>query len=305
MSPARGSPIRFLALAAAIALIVPLASISFHRPAARPAVAQEGWNLAGAPDGTRPDTRVAGAPGGSFTLPSDGAGDPPAPVDGGTATATPAANTIVFVAPTAASTPAPPVAPPAPAAAAQTTAGSVTVVARGFGQSRAGAPITVGMLFRNDGGPVDKVPVGVTVYDAGGAVIAAGDTTLNYLASGQTTGLAHRLKPKGTGLAARVEVDTGGGDPAGQAQPGALSFSQASLSSGRSGLQASAVLSSSYADDLSAVHVSALLFDASGAIVGGGTTTKRLVPAGGSTGVVVAVDASGTPASVSFYAQLP
>lgn len=230
---------------------------------------------------------------------------------GGAISMAPAVNAIVAVAPPA---------PPAPAVSfagtgsspqlspgppASETNGAVTVIAQGFGQSRAGAPIAVAVLLRNDGAPVDSTPLSMTVFDAGGSVIAAGDTTLHYLGAGQTTGFVHRLRPSGTSVAARVTVEAGSGKAAGQAPTGSLSFSDTALSMRHSSLQASALLTSSFASDLSDVHINALLYDASGTLAGGGETIKRLVPADGSVGVVLSVEASGTPARVEFYAQLP
>jgi len=200
-----------------------------------------------------------------------------------------------------------PVASP-PAATPTTLAsggGDVAVIQAGFGQAKAGAPVAVAALLQSTGGPTDGVPLSITVYDATGAVVAAGDTTLRYLGAGETTGFVHRLTAASGGSAARVAVVAGGGKPAGDPPSGALGFGQVSLTAGHSGLEATAVLSSSFADDLSDVHVSAIAYDASGAIDGGGETTKRVVPAGGSVGVVVSIDTSGTPASVQFYAQLP
>jgi hypothetical protein len=185
------------------------------------------------------------------------------------------------------------------------SAASISVMSSGFGQSRQGGPITVAALVRNQGTAVDLVPISITVYDAAGGVIAAGDTTLHYLSAGETSGLAHRLTPKGAGAPARAEVIAGMGRAAGMPPPGALTFAQQALVPGHAGSQATAVISSSYTTDLTDIHVSAIVYDAAGAIVGGGATIKRLVPAGGSTGVALAADVSGPAARVEFYAQLP
>jgi hypothetical protein len=183
--------------------------------------------------------------------------------------------------------------------------GSIQVLMRGFGQSRQGGPITVAALLRNQGTPVDLVPVSITVYDAAGSVIAAGDTSLHYLNAGETTGLAHRLTPRAAGVPTRVDVQAGAGRAAGTPPPGTLTFSQETLVASRGGQEATAILSNSYTNDLSDVHVNAIVYDAAGSIIGGGATIKRLVPAGGSAGVAVAMDVSGSAARVAFYAQLP
>jgi len=229
----------------------------------------------------------------------------------GTIDLAPAVNEIAFVAPPspaanqfATGTPAaspPATAPIAPSGGSE----GVSVIQTGFGQAKAGAPVAVAALLQNTGAPTDGVPLSITVYNASGAVVAAGDTTMRYLGAGETTGFVHRLTAASSGSAARVEVVAGDGKAAGDPPAGGLGFSQASLTADHSGLEATAVLSSSFADDLSDVHVSAIAYDASGVIDGGGETTKRVVPAGGSVGVVVSIDASGTPASVQFYAQLP
>jgi hypothetical protein len=237
------------------------------------------------------------------------------PDAGGAITFTPAVDRITLVAP--AGTPPTPttnqlstggpaeVQPTSETGAVAAVSGAVLVIQAGFGQPRPGAPIAVAVLVQNTGAPTDGVPLAITAYDANGAVVAAGDTTLRYLGSGETTGFVRRLTAASGSTAARVSAIAGAGKPAGVPPTGALGFSDLALAAAHSGWEATAVLSSSFANDLSSVHVSAIAYDSSGAIDGGGETTKRLVPAGGSVGVVVSLDSSGTPASVQFYAQLP
>jgi hypothetical protein len=159
--------------------------------------------------------------------------------------------------------------------------------------------------MRNDGPPADLVPIGITVYDANGVVIAAADFTTHFIDSGETTGVAHRLTVRGTGAAAQVQLQIGAGHPAGDPLPGMFSFGAADVVSGRTGPNASSILTSSFANDLSEVRVDAVVDDASGAIIGGGEQIKRVVPAGGSIGVLVPLDLSGMPATIELYAHLP
>jgi hypothetical protein len=215
---------------------------------------------------------------------------------GSAGTATPVPNTIF------------PVAAPTPADATPVAAvpsAGVHILDYGFGQSKAGAPVTVAARLRNDGPPADLVPVSVTVFDANGTVIGAADFTTHFIDAGETSGVAHRLTVHGTGAAAQVQLQVGSGHPAGDPLPGALSFGDIALVSGRTGLDASSVLTSSYANDLSEVRVDAIADDATGAIIGGGEEIKRVVPAGGSVGVLVPLDVSGTPAAIELYAHLP
>lgn len=192
--------------------------------------------------------------------------------------------------------------------AAQPASGSpagVEVLATGFGQAKPGGPVTVAALVRNDGPAVDTTPVTITVYDAGGTVIAARDSTLHYLASGETTGFVQRLTAQGSGAAAAAQIEAGNGRPASDPLPGELSFSQMSLMTNRTGIEASAVLTSTYASDLSTVRVDAIAYDGHGTIIGGGEALQRLVPAGDSIGVLIALDVSAPPARVDLYANLP
>jgi hypothetical protein len=236
------------------------------------------------------------------------------PDDAGQVTLTPSANDIALLAPAPAPAanafelgpaPAPTAASPDASIASVPPGGSVEVLKSGFGQAKAGGPIAVAALLQNAGEPVDQVPVSITVYDGSGSVLAAADTTARYFDSGETIGFVHRIAAAGSGSAARVAIVTGPGKPAGEAPPGSLSFGQTAIDTEHSGLEATTTLSSSFASDLTNVRVSAIAYDATGAIDGGGETIKRIVPAGGSVGLVVSLDVSGTPASVQFYAQLP
>ena len=228
-------------------------------------------------------------------------------VEGGTITLSPAADTIrsVPITPAAAAVSA---APSAVATSAMSpAASSVLVLASGFGQSRAGGPVGAGVLLRNSGSmAIGQTPVSMTVYGADGSVIATGDVTLRLLAAGATTGIVKRLSVSNSSAeAVRISVEAGDGRPAGDPPPGSLGFSQIALTPGRSGIEASAILTSSFATDQTNVHINALVYDANGSIIGGGAITRRLAPAGASIGVLVPVDISGTPARVEFYAQLP
>jgi hypothetical protein len=224
---------------------------------------------------------------------------------GGTLAIAPAAiapDTITSIAPPA------PAAPPAnapPAAAVSETAGGVTVLASGVGQAKPGGPVTVAALVRNDGPAVDLTPIEATVYDANGTVIAAGGSTLHYLATGEVTGFAGRFSTHAFGAAARATIQLGQGRPVGAPEPGDFSFSDVTLVGNRSGLDASAVLTSTYATDATDVRVYAIAYDNSSAIVGGGAIILRFVPANGSTGVIVPLDFSTTLARVDLYANLP
>jgi hypothetical protein len=95
------------------------------------------------------------------------------------------------------------------------------------------------------------------------------------------------------------------GRPAGDPPPGTLSFSGVTTVTDRTGTEASAVLASSYSNDLTEVRVDALAYDSRGTLVSGGELIKRLVPAGSPVGVLVPMDLSGTPARVELYAHLP
>ena len=273
----------------------------------------ESWLMAGNPGATA--ARVTGAdavylydPASGFTLSSTlppGRGALVYSAGGGVITVTPAsaANTI-----RSASSPLLAAAAPTPGATATALGPApVQVVASGFGQSKPGGPVGVAVLLRNTGSTAqDATPLSLTVYDAHGSVIAAGDTTVHLIQPGETTGFVHRLSVTGSGaVAARVDVQAGQGRAAGNPPPGSLSFGQQSLVPGRSSLDASATLTSSYATDLVSVHIDVLVYDAGGGIIGGGAITKRLVAAGATEGIVVPVQASGTPARLEFYAQLP
>lgn len=221
----------------------------------------------------------------------------PARVDAGDAPSpTPAPNTILPVSP--------PILP-LPPSPSSVKSSHVEVLTAGFGQSRPGGPVGVAARLRNDGGPVDLVPISITVYDASGVVIAAADVTTHYLAAGETTGFAHRLTVHGTGVAARVDLQAGDGRTASDPLPGGFSLGGVTVVSDRSGFEASAVLTSAFSYDLSEVRVDAVAYDASGSIIGGGEQIKRLVPAGGSVGVLVPLDLGGPAALVELYAHLP
>ncbi|MGI8549879.1 MAG: hypothetical protein ACR2PL_03620, partial [Dehalococcoidia bacterium] len=153
---------------------------------------------------------------------------------------------------------------------------------------------------------LDRAPLEATVYDADGAVIAAGSYTLKRIRAGETTGVApHFTKTPAGAVAARIEVQVGEGHPVDDPPVGSLKFGQPSLVRGSRSVQASTIVTSTYQVDLEKVDLTALALDADGALIGGGTVHDRLIAANSSHGEIIPIEVSGTPVRIEIYAQLP
>ncbi len=66
----------------------------------------------------------------------------------------------------------------------------------------------------------------------------------------------------------------------------------------------SGIIRNRLGQDVSDISVSAVLYDGSGAIIGGGSTYLEFVPANGTAAVEVYVTSKGTPARIDLYPAL-
>jgi hypothetical protein len=225
-----------------------------------------------------------------------------------TDTASATASATVTVAPTFTETPSP--IPPS-ATATETsvptptaTSTSLQVGASGYGQS--GTQVGYGFVAVNatNGQALENSTYVVTAYDSTGAAIAAANGQILILLPGQRLGIGGTLDLAPGLTVARIAVQlTPGRSEVAQSLPG-FTAQQVTWQRSGSGFTATGTIVSPYYQDATQVQVSALAYDASGTIVGGGSTVVDVVPARGQKTVLVPFVTSSSPDRVELYATI-
>ena len=197
-----------------------------------------------------------------------------------------------------------PTLPTAPAGAAIPTPGmgSLNVVAQGYGQNER----SIGYAFIVENADaktaVDFSQFRVSAFDAAGTVLRTEASYIAVVFPGQRLGVAGELFLADNTRVAKFDV--------------ALSPGRARPFEGTSPLSAEAaafqgdplsnaiitgVVKSAFPQDLKSVAVSAIAYDAGGAIIGGGQKVLDRIPANGQSAIEVPVTVTGSPARVEMY----
>lgn len=222
---------------------------------------------------------------------------PSAPqASGDTGRETPTAAPTATPAPTATEEPEP---TPTPAPQA------LNVIAKGFGQGEYGS-LGFGFIVENPnpGLAVEDSRYQVAVYDANGTVIGTDSSYITVLFPGQKLGIAGQVFLPDGATAASIDVQV----KPGQYEPfdpvPTFTTENVQYVGDQYFPKVTGIVKSPYQKDLEHIRVSAIAYDANGAIIGGGFTFLDFVPAGGQAAAEVSVTTTGAPASVEMYPSI-
>ena len=181
----------------------------------------------------------------------------------------------------------------------------VKLVASGFGQE--GTQSAYGFLVENTNASVavEKSQYQVTAFAKDGAVLCTDSGYIDLLLPEQKLGIAGDMSVPGKDTVIDhvvVQIKAGDLKPS-ESQPTFTSDNVTYLK-GSYTSKVTGVIKSPYKKDASQLRVSALAFDGSGAIIGGGYSYLDFVPAEGHAAAEVSVVTSGEPAKAELYASL-
>ncbi len=215
--------------------------------------------------------------------------------------ALPTATPTITSTPTA--TPVPPT--PTPTATATPTPKPLAVLAKGFGQNL--GPASYGFVVENPNPAlaVENSLYQVALYDDKGTVLRTDTGSIGLLQPGEKLGMAGEVgmfkqDPKVT----RVEVQVQAGTFVIAKPVAPLTVDKVSYRHDIWLPRVTGVVKSPYAKAIDRVRVSALLFDANGGIIGGGTGYVRFIPANGEAAVQLNVITAARPQSVELYPMI-
>lgn len=144
----------------------------------------------------------------------------------------------------------------------------------------------------------------VAAYDSSGRVLDTDSGYITYVLPGQKTAIAASMYLPDNTTAAKLDVQVQTtSSKAFTARP-SFSFSNITYLADRWTPKVSATISSPFDKDGKYVRISAVAYNASGVIVGGGFTFQDFVPARGQSATSFSVTTNGTPARIELYASI-
>lgn len=193
---------------------------------------------------------------------------------------------------------------PTEAAAPAEAVEAVVISAQGFGQDNT----TVGYAFvvsnPNTATGFENIAYQVAALDTAGTVVATDSGYINVLFAGETQGVGGSLFVDSGATVNSLTVQVSGGDAVAGDPVAGFTVEGGQYIPGDFGNQATGIVVSPFGRAFDDLRVSAVAYDAAGAIVGGGFTFVNFVPANGRTGVTVQVTAAGEVAEVALYPAL-
>jgi hypothetical protein len=182
----------------------------------------------------------------------------------------------------------------------------VQVLAKGFAQN--GQQGGYGFTLRNNGTTAAQgVQYEVTAYDAAGAVVDTDSGELPVLFANETTGVGGDLYVQAEVRIARIEAQarvTGSPSPFAGLGANPLSGEDARYTPDPLAPKVTGAVRNRTDKNLTNIRVSAIAFDAGGAITGGGYGELDRAPANSALAVQVDLQSSAPPARVELYAHL-
>lgn len=178
--------------------------------------------------------------------------------------------------------------------------------AQGFGQPADDRQVGWGFIVENPntGQQVETSSYRITAYDVDGRVIGTDDGYMTLLAPGEKVGYGGDIYiPEGT-TAASVDVQIMAGKPSDSEAGPMLSTANATYIADPYSSKVTGTVSNLSDTTLDTIRVSAIAYDAAGAIIGGGFTYVDFVPARGNAAAEIYVTVGGEPASVELHAAL-
>lgn len=180
----------------------------------------------------------------------------------------------------------------------------ITITAEGYGQDE--DQVGYGMIVKNPNASLayEGSEYQVAVYAEDGSVLGVEEGYLGVLLPNQETGSGGNIYiPKGSTVG-KVVMQVRSGRSSKEDSLSSFTSENATFNAGDYSSKVTGSIKSAYSKDIKLVRISAVTFDESGAITGGGNSYVDFVPADGQATAEVTVVASGTPAKAELYATV-
>lgn len=181
--------------------------------------------------------------------------------------------------------------------------GSVELVDVGFGQVPDTDEVGYGFVVHNTdtSTALDYTEYEIVAYDAAGTALESDTGYIDLLLPGETRGVGGSIYVPDNTTAARVEVQITAGDPTTSDFPQAFTSSKVTYYDADFFPRVSALISSPYDQPVQDLDMEAVLYDASGKIIGGGYGFLDFVLPDQPAGAAAYVASNAAPARVDIY----
>lgn len=187
--------------------------------------------------------------------------------------------------------------PPSPAPEPE----ALRLEAQGFGQDGRNLGYAFIVENPNPGLSVESSQYQLAAYDANGTVVETDSGYIELLLPGQKLGIGGTLYLDEGVTVSKIEVQLSEGEAVPSDPLPTFTVDAVSHTPGQFSSHVTGVVTSPYKRAIENVRVSAVIYSASGEIIGGGSSFLNFVPAHGSSGVDVLVASAPDVASVELY----
>jgi hypothetical protein len=171
----------------------------------------------------------------------------------------------------------------------------------GFGQNNQEAGFAFKVKNLNPDLAIMSIPYQVAVYDANETVVNTDGGYIDFILPGQELGVGGIIYLDEGVTAAKIEVQLSEGEPVATELTEPLAVKNITYIPSDYNSSARGVITNPYDQDITSLQVSAVLYDETDQIVGGGNTYLSFILANGSSGIIIPVSSSKDVSRVEIY----
>jgi hypothetical protein len=178
------------------------------------------------------------------------------------------------------------------------------IVAKGYAEVK--GEVGFGFVVENPSGAhaIERTRYQVAAYDEAGNVLKTDAGYLDLLLPKQKLGMGGSLSLPEGATVARVDMQIKAGEYESAESQATLTTENVAFVADTFSSKVTGIVKSRYAKDIKSVRATAVAYDESGSIIGGGFSYVDLVPANGQAAAEVSVTVPGKPAKIELYAAL-
>lgn len=216
-------------------------------------------------------------------------------------TATSSAEESATATPTEAPTATPTIVPTATAAPS-----ALSLISQGFGQAPESRAVGWSFVVENPNptSAIENSQYQVAILDQAGTVLESDSGYINFISPTERQGIAGTTYLPEGATAASIDVTLNQGKSEAVDFTDHLNSSQVLYFDDDISPKVTGIITSPFTRALEDIRISAVAYDATGTIIGGGFTFLSFISAEGQTGVSVSLTSASDPASVELYASI-
>jgi hypothetical protein len=175
----------------------------------------------------------------------------------------------------------------------------------GFGQNNRELGFAFILQNPNPDLAIMYIPYQVAIYDANDKVVETYERYIDFVLPGQQLGIGATITLNDGVTAAKIVVQLSEGQPVNTELSDPFTVGNVSYVPNEYNSTARGVITNPYSQDMTTLTVSAVLYDETDQIIGGGNTYLSFLLANSSSGIIVPVESSKDASRVEIYPTVP